>query len=133
LGSVVVLGGDEVVGQTLELLLRSADYDVRFLTASSFNGLERLDGVGLVLIYPGLSAGHRETLLALVEDVPVAIPILEPVRNPERVRTRSRHLLSWTCRAEELKRQINAILLAESGPSRESYPITSSYGKGEGA
>ena len=117
---VLVLGEDGVVGRALELLLRSADYDVRFLEASSLDELKTLEGVGLVLLCPGFSAKRRETLLTLIESTPVTveIPILELAENPEGVRVGSRHLLPWPCRAEDLKRQINAVLLSESGAGR---------------
>ncbi len=120
---MLVLGGDRVVGQALELLLRSEDYyDVRFLHAASFNTLRTLDGVGLVLLCPGLNAEHRGTLLTLRESTPAMaeIPILELTENLKSIRGRSTHLLPWPCRAEDLKRRINAVLLARCGPSRVS-------------
>jgi hypothetical protein len=111
---VLVLGGDGVVGQALELLLRSEDYDVRFLHASSFNKLRTLDGVGLVLLCPGLNAEHRDTFRTLAgsAQVTVEIPVLKLGENPKDVRAESRYFLPWPCRAEDLKRRINAVLLA---------------------
>jgi hypothetical protein len=120
LSRVLVLGADGVVGRALELLLRSADSDVRFLDASYLDELTTLKGVGLVLLCPGFSAARRATLLTLIESTPVTqeIPILELVENPEHVRAGSRRLLPWPCRAEDLKRQINAALLSKSRVDR---------------
>ena len=121
LPKVLVLGEDGVVGRALELLLRSVDCDVGFFHASASDGLETLDGVGLVLLCPGLSDKYREPLLALAEGAPAAttteVPVLEladtRVDTPKGAGGGSRHFLSWPCRAETLKRRINAILLAE--------------------
>ncbi len=120
LSRLLVLGEDWVVGRALELLLQSADYDVRFLDSSSFDELTTLEGVGLVLLCPGFSAERRATLLAIIEGTPVTreIPILELAENPERALAGPRRLLPWPCRAEDLKRQINAVLLGESGAER---------------
>ena len=110
---VLVLCEDGVVGRALELLLRTADYDVRFLDASSLEELETLDGIRLVLICPGFSTEHRTTLLTLIESTPVAaeISILELVENSDSVRAGTTYLLPWPCRADDLKGQINAVLL----------------------
>ena len=114
---VLVLGEDGVVGRALELLLRSADYDVGFFHASSSDELITLDGVGLVLLCPGLDNKYREPLLALAERVPTAmateVPILELTDTPKGARADSRHFLPWPCRAETLKRRMNTILLGE--------------------
>ncbi len=115
---VLVLGEDRVVGHALELLLRSVDYDVGFFHASFADELEKLDRVGLVLLCPGMSDKHREPLLALIEGAPTAktteVPVLELTDTPKDARGGSRHfLLPWPCRAETLKRLIDAILLAE--------------------
>ncbi len=116
LPKVLVLGEDRVVGRALELLLRSVDYDVGFFHASFADELVGLDGVGLVLLCPGLSHKYREPLLALVEGAPTAateVPVLELTDTPKGARAGSRHFLPWPCRAETLKRRIDAILLAE--------------------
>ena len=116
---VLVLGTDVVVGRALELLLRSADYTVRFVPTSSLDEPKPFDGVGLVLLCPGLSTEHRETLLALVRSTPAKaeIPILELVDKPEVERAGSRYLLPWPSRAEDLKQRISAIIVAGSEPA----------------
>ena len=120
---VVVLGGDVVVGRALELLLRSVDRNVRFLTMSSLDEPKTFDGIGLVLLCPGLSAERRETLLALVGGTPakVEIPVLELVENSEGARAGSKYLLPWPCRAEDLKQRINSILVAGFEPARDNH------------
>jgi hypothetical protein len=132
---VLVLGEDGVVGWALELLLRSVNYDVGFFHVSSANELEKLDGVGLVLLCPGLSDKCREPLLALVEGAPTEdtteVPVLELTDTPKGARGGSRHFLPWPCRAETLKRRIDAILLAEvESGGDDDHPTRRSDEKG---
>ena len=117
--AVLVLGGDAVVGRALELLLRSADCDIRFLAEPSRVEPGLLDGFGLLLLAPGLSAGCREALLALVGVAPVAarIPVLELNSSAEgapEVVGAGPLLVPWPCQPEDLQRRIKAALLAGS-------------------
>ena len=119
--AVLVLGRDAVVGKALELLLRSADYNVKFLTEPSLDEPGLLDGVQLLLLAPGLSAKRREALLTLVSSMPVAvrIPVLELASNIKRAQVGTGHLVPWPCRAEDLERRIKAALLAGSETSQD--------------
>lgn len=115
--TILVLGGDAVVGQALELLLWNADWNVKFLTEPSLEESELLDGIGLLLLAPGLSTERRKALLTLVGSTlaMVRIPILELVDDPESsqgAQVESGHLVPWPCRPEDLKRHIDAALLA---------------------
>lgn len=121
--SVLVLGGDAFVGRALELLLRSAECDVTFLTDPSWDEPRLLDGFGLILLAPGLSAGCREVVLASVGATPVAarIPVLELVSNVEEVpEVGPGHILvPWPCQPEDLQRRIKAALLTGSETSQD--------------
>lgn len=115
---VVVMGGDAVVGQALALLLKSADYDVRFLPEEPLSGRAgSLSEAQLLLLAPGLSAERREAILALVSSEPDTknTPVLELISNTQRSRLGERHfVMPWPCRTEDLKQQIEAALLADS-------------------
>jgi hypothetical protein len=118
---VLILGGDWVVGRALRLLLRDAEYRVRFLIGPSLDQPGLLDGVQLLLLAPGLGAEFRDALLALVGRRPLAvrIPILELVDNPRSAGDGAAHTVPWPCRAEELKREIKALLLTKPGADRD--------------
>lgn len=120
-GVVLILGGNWVVGRALRLLLRDAEYKVRFLIGPSLDEPGLLDGVQLLLLAPGLGAEFRDALLALVGGRPLAarIPVLELVDNPRSVGDGVEHTVPWPCRAEELKRKIKALLLNKPGEGRD--------------
>ncbi len=120
--SVLVLGGDAFVGRALELLLRSAECDVTFMSEPPWDEPGLLDGFGLILLAPGLSARCREALQALVGATPVAakIPVLELVSNAqESSQGGAGHLVPWPCQTEDLQRRIKAALLAGSERSQD--------------
>jgi len=118
--------GDPVVGRALALLLRSSCYDARFLPMSSPNEPRLLEGVELLLLTltPGLSVSRREALLKPLQARAMAsgIPVLELVVSTfkERVGEEKRgaagdgpgRVVSWPCSTEELKRRIDAALIA---------------------
>lgn len=116
LKSVVVVGGDAVVGQALELLLDSEDRRVSFLREDfreeDFREEPRvLEGVELLVFTPGLSTERRRRILALIEDAPSAqrIPVLEFVANARASPAKSgRFVAPWPCRTEELNRHVEA-------------------------
>ena len=113
--ATVLILGDSIVGSTLELLLRSADLEVRFLDEPSLDKPGLFDAVGLVLITPGMSAELREDLMKLVADGPVAerIPILELISDDREIKEESGHaFLPWPSSTAELKRSIQEALLA---------------------
>lgn len=121
--------GDPVVGRALVLLLRGSGYDTRFLPTSSLIEPGSLDGVGLLLLGPPqLSAEHREALLASLAETPGIreIPVLEMVTASEETREGvawhgSWRTVPWPNRTEELERQIQAILHANSRTGPDTY------------
>jgi hypothetical protein len=110
---VVVVGGDAIVGQALELLLWSADRSVRFLNHRCLNEQELPKETGLLLLAPGVEDGCRESLLAAIGSRPPAerIPVLELVLNDQEVRDGVERLVPWPCRVGELARRVEAALL----------------------
>ena len=121
--TVAIIGRDRVVGQALELLLRGADYDARFLGEPAMENLgELLDGVQIVLLGPALSAERREKVLNGLRSGPgtANIPVLELI--PTLEGTRNGHVchVMWPCKTEELVRHI-AEVLAEHEAARGPY------------
>ncbi len=115
--SVAILGGDPVVGRTLELMLESAGYNARFLNGSFVDKPAELpEEVRLVILTPGLNHKGRERFLNSMENAPSAkkIPILEMVRASERERTKQVGYVLWPCRAKDLRQEIEAVLMAGS-------------------
>jgi hypothetical protein len=125
----VAVCGDPIVGRALVLLLQTYRYDARFLPASSFREPESLKGVQLLLLTPmsELSTERREALLALLRDTigAMKITILELVTpsggTQGGARDGSEHVVLWPCSPEELKGQIETVLL--TGPGRISPPV----------
>ncbi len=125
---VVILGGGLLVGRALELLLRSADCNVRFLGepslhVSELGGPGPLDGVRLLILAPGVSAGCREDVLALIgaRTAEARIEVLELVDDRQEVLVGAREVLPWPCRTEDLKRRVMAALLDGSGASQGGW------------
>lgn len=109
---VVVVGGDAVVGQALELLLRGSGYDARFEALPTLDPERVFRGTSLVLLAPGLGEHERDTILssaaahsrnggpAIVELIPAAIS-----------RSGKEHaLIPWPCRPEHLESEIEDAL-----------------------
>ena len=120
---IAILGGDLMVGRTLEVVLRGVGYEARFHNGSLLKvsvtdePTVPLEDVGLVILAPRMSTEHRRTFFDRVRGTPAtaAVPVLELVtasdtsqngREEERV-----GLVSWPCPTEELEREIDAALL----------------------
>lgn len=115
---MVVIGGDVVVGQALELLLKDVNDSVRFVPESLLEEQGSLSDAALLLLAPGLSDERQEAVLAAVngESATKEIPVLELLANTRPSRVGERHfVMQWPCRPEDLRRQIEAALLAGSG------------------
>ena len=116
--TVAILGGDPMVGRTLELMLDRAGYDARFLNGSFIDKPAELpEEVGLVILTPELHYKGRERFLKVREETPAGttkIPILELVRDSDRERADQLGYVLWPCPAKDLKQEIEAVLLAES-------------------
>ena len=115
--TVAILGGDPVVGRTLEQMLERAGYNARFLNGSFIDKPAELPGeVQLVILTPGLHYKGRERFLKGRENGSAAkeIPVLELVRASDRERDARLGYVLWPCRAKDLEQEIEAVLLAES-------------------
>ncbi len=111
---VVVFGGDPAVGRILELLLRGAGYDARFVTDDSLDEPGLFDGVRLLLFFAaGLSPERREASMSLFENAPglAGLPILELASHSDGAQARMEHLVPWPCPVEELRRRMEAALV----------------------
>lgn len=115
---VAILGGDPVVGRTLELVLEGAGYDVRFLNGSLIDYPAELpEEVRIVLLAPGLHSEGREKFLDRIGrngTGSTMIPVLELVTPSDRALAGRPSAVRWPCRAKDLKQQIEAALLKGS-------------------
>ncbi len=113
--TVAILGGDPVVGRTLELMLKRAGYDARFLNGSFVDEPAELpEEVRLVILTPGLNPKGRERFLDNMASTPATarIPVLELVTASDRARADQPGYVPWPCRLNDLKQKIEAALLA---------------------
>lgn len=113
---VDIVGGDPVIGEALEVLLQAAGYRARFLSEPGADELgELLADSQLLVVAPALGAGRRRALLDVVSSpaMSVKIPVLELLPADGERRLRGGHVLLWPCSTEELKRAVDAALLAQ--------------------
>lgn len=110
---VLILGGDATVGRALELLLQSADYDVRFLGETISSESSVLDGAQLLILAPGLSTESREDIFALVgsRTEEAKLPVLELITNYQEEQAGMEWSLPWPCRTEKLRQQVETALI----------------------
>jgi hypothetical protein len=114
---VSILGGDLVVGRSLEVALRGVGYDVCFINESfTHEPADLLDeDVRLVIFAPRMSTERRRTFLSRVRGnlATAGLPVLELVTFLDEVRTEQNGvgLVPWPCPTEELTRRIEATLL----------------------
>lgn len=103
--ATVALLEDAVVGQALELLLRSTNCNPEFLAETVPEG--SLDGAQISLLGLSLGTQRREDLSGLIENIPVAVrtPILRPVGNPRETQEWVRASLAPALLGENLKRR----------------------------
>ena len=112
---VIVVGGDPVMGRSLEALLQATGYEARFQPEPSADGLGGLLADShLLLIAPGLSAEIRKALVDVVMDPATKIAVLEllPANGGEQ-NIQGVGVAPWPCSVEELHRRIRAALLAQ--------------------
>lgn len=113
--TVAILGGDPVVGRSLELMLQITGYNARFLNGSFVDKPAELpEEVRLVILTPGLNSKGRERFLNTMDSTPAAkrVPVLQLVRASEGEPAKQAGYVLWPCRAKELRREIEAVLLA---------------------
>lgn len=123
---IAIVGGDPLVGRALELSLQSAGYSARFLDGSSVNGAyDPLEGLGLVLLAPRISAVDREAFLRRLRhassSAPARVPVLELIASSNGARDREEkeeivvvQRMLWPCQLNDLKQKIETMLLAGS-------------------
>ncbi len=116
--TVAILGGDPVVGRTLELMLYRAGYDARFLNGSFIGRPATMpEEVGLVILSPGLHHKGRERFLEGRENgsgAATRVPVLELVTASERERADQSGYVPWPCSVKDLELEIEAVLLTGS-------------------
>jgi hypothetical protein len=121
---IAILGGDLLVGRSLEAALRGVGYDARFVKSSILSGAsltdepaERFDGVGLVIFTPRMSTERRKALLSNLRDAPptAEVLVLELVTGSDDASEYGREELvrpvSWPCSTHELGRRIEAAMI----------------------
>jgi hypothetical protein len=111
---IAILGGDPIVGGSLEALLRAAGYRAWFLSEDKVDEAgEMLANFQLLIVASAPSSEFREVLPEAVSSrATVEIPVLEllPVNGEQIVQ--GEHVVPWPCPPERLKRAIDAILPA---------------------
>ncbi len=121
--TVVVFGGEPIVGQALEVLLQTSGYNARFVAESLLRQPGMLDGAQVLLVAPGCNAASREAVMTMIGSEPGGrgVAVLEMGMtsagggrslDPERY-------IPWPCRSEELARRIDAVLAAGPGANKD--------------
>jgi hypothetical protein len=119
----VLICGDPVVGRALVLLLSGLCYDAKLVTAASFSDRQSLEGVRLLLLTPmPKESTQRYKILATLSTNTrrdIKVPVLELVTGSvgaqeEGLANRSKYVMPWPCRTEELEQRIRSILLAHT-------------------
>lgn len=118
--TIALLVRNSVVGRALSLLLEGAGYETRIIEVPPTGRIEDLlEGVDLLLIYPGLSAERRKETLALLRGTRerMQIPVLELSPDAERAVPPDEvegevGIVPWPIDLEGLSREIDAALVA---------------------
>jgi hypothetical protein len=116
--TVAILGGSPLVGRTLEVMLKRAGYDARFLNGSFIEKPAELpEEVGLVILTPGLNPKGRERFLRVREETSAVmpmVPVLELISASEKGRADQSGYVPWPCPVKDLELEIETVLLAGS-------------------
>jgi hypothetical protein len=112
--TVAILGGNTVAGKALALLLGSVGYDTRVIEGPPTGRPdEQLEGVDLILIFPGLRVKRRRESLALLRSgkARMSVPVLELSSAIEKgLRSEGVGTVPWPSAIEDVARAINAAL-----------------------
>lgn len=113
--TVLILAGDPIVGRTLQLLIRTTDYDARYVSGVTPKQLRALDSVRVLLLAPQWDAAGRRLAAEVRDRVPdpQRVAILEIGAPPQGVSLDPQRHVPWPCRREELMRRIDAALTHE--------------------
>ncbi len=119
---VAILGTEALAEDILARLLEREGYHVRHLEAYPTDPMdERLDGVDVLLLAPGLDAGVRETFLEVIGSNPkaAAIPVLT-LSSALKLALLDEPSASapWRSLFEELVEQIGAVLARAAASAR---------------
>lgn len=127
LSTIAIVGGDPVVGYTLEQMLLIAGYGARFLGGSSSIEGEAnpFKGTHLVIIAPRSNDADRKALLSHLhsssandKSLKAQLPVLELVTTANGAQVEEERLVTrrilWPCPVSVLKREIEAALLDHS-------------------
>lgn len=119
----ILVWGDPVVGRALVLLLGGLCYDARLVTAACLSDRQSLEGVRLLLLTPmPKESTQRYKILATLSTNTrrdIKVPVLELVTGfvgaqEEGLANRSKYVMPWPSRTEELEQRIHSILLAHT-------------------
>lgn len=113
--TVLICNGDPIVGRALELLLRTADYTVKYVADDCLQRPGTLEGVRLVLLGAGWGAQSRAAVVQAASNAPdrASISILELGEPFDGSEIEPGRNVPWPCRTEDLTRRIEAIVFAE--------------------
>ena len=120
---IAILGGDLLVGRSLEVALQGVGYEARFLNGS-FTGepAELLDEeVRLVIFAPRMNTERQKAFLSRVRGTPATagVPVLKLVTVSDASQNGREELVglvAWPCPTEVLTREIEAALLNGTDP-----------------
>ncbi len=114
---VAIVGSGYPIGAVLEVLLRAAGFETRFLGTSDPERLkEALTGFQLVVLCPASGIGE-ETVAGLL---PAGTPVLELVRDGGEDGRLRENSVAWPCRVEVLETRIRAALQPAAGGHAQS-------------
>jgi hypothetical protein len=112
---MLIVGGDPVIGRSLEVLLQAAGYRTLFQPEPPGDELGKsLIDSHLLIVAPGLSAERRKAIMDIMASpATVKIPVLE-LLSADGVEQdiQGERVVLWPCSMEELKRAVHAALLA---------------------
>jgi hypothetical protein len=116
---IAIVGGDLLVGRSLEVALQSRGYDAHFLNGSLTDDepTDLLDEVGIVIFAPRMSTKRRSSFLSRVRSTlaMVRVPMLELVTTASVASENGQEelvgLVPWPCPIEDLEREMEAALL----------------------
>ena len=110
--TIIVVGGDAVVGHALKLLLRGSGYDARSEALSTFDAKGAPLDTELILLAPGLDEPGRSTVLtsAYADHRGKNLPVVELVPATKAWPVEGHAFLSWPCRTQDLEREVEVAL-----------------------
>jgi len=136
--TIIVVGGDAVVGHALELLLRGSGYDARSEALSTFDASGAPLDAELILLAPGLDERGRSTVLNSVDADHWGdnLPVVELVPATTAWPGEGHALLPWPCRTQDLEREVEGALrrarehVGRVWPIPEGRSVTHDHGHG---